>query len=462
VAELILSTDSLNAGRKKINEQLTENARNFNLKANDFIKGLRNGTITKIKLIGDSITVGVGSTGGGEDPNGRIILTMDDGTEKREGYKDSPCWANFFEQYITDKHPTIEFLNNGIGGWAATEDYYYVDQWVGTGNDVIVLMLGTNDRTQNTTKDEFETNYKKFLDYVEANSNQVIVMTASPTLNDFNEDGTQSATFTLTMEEIDEVITKVCAERKIPHISLYREFLKYASYSNTPLDLILQDEGGSHPVDEGYLLMWKIFQEKLGTVRNTYDWNNATIDVEKMRIINNHGGDILLSTPASDFRPRSVTYSLITGSHPDIANFPEGSVGVLVTKVDYNNAYAWQDYHPQSSNNVYKRSQVSGGSTWRSWEPVKDLQSKSGSLITNSSPITDFSSGAVSYSHISSSHSDILNFPEGASGTLLTYRLGNDTYGWQEYDVVNSISKYKRYWNNSTSAWSAWTKISAV
>ena len=262
-----------------LNEELlsykAETATSRNGIRGSFLKRLQAGEVTLIDTIGDSITAGNSATGAGADPVGQLIGT----TGVREAFTTSPCWTNFFRNYIAANYPTITFFNKGIGGFSATsEGVTYRDSWISTNRDVIFVMFGTNDRADATTEAQFFTAIEDFCLQAEANCNTLIVMTAPPTLNDYYEDGTKNPVMNLTMEQIDKVITNVCIKNNWEHISFYREFLQFCTTSNTSLEALLQSSSnplvlaGSHPINPGHLLMWKILQQKLGIVTNTHDW----------------------------------------------------------------------------------------------------------------------------------------------------------------------------------------------
>ena len=108
-----------------------------------------NNDIKTIDLIGDSITVGVGSIGSGENSSGKVIFTdPSSGQVYRDNIKSSRCWANYFEEYINTKYPNIEFMNRGIAGktlrWG--NGVNIKNLWVRE-RDLIFVMLGTNDRS---------------------------------------------------------------------------------------------------------------------------------------------------------------------------------------------------------------------------------------------------------------------------------------------------------------------------
>ena len=70
----------------------------------------------KIKLLGDSITHGVGGTGFVE--NGQLILNA--GSVLRYENTEGMCWANMFKEYIESKFPTCTVKN-----WGTRSESYY-------------------------------------------------------------------------------------------------------------------------------------------------------------------------------------------------------------------------------------------------------------------------------------------------------------------------------------------------
>ena len=110
---------------QEVNAHL-DNITNLNL---SFINVLSNNC--KIKLIGDSITAGVGGKGYAIDSTNRVIIvdTIENQTY-RESNIDFPCWANYLRKYCADNFTGIDFKNNGIGGKSA----YWLCQGISTRN----------------------------------------------------------------------------------------------------------------------------------------------------------------------------------------------------------------------------------------------------------------------------------------------------------------------------------------
>lgn len=68
---------------------------------------LKNGAT--IKLIGDSITAGGGSSDNNRSED--IFLTIGDKEFRRQ--LEQKCWASLFANYISDKFPKCKIINDG-------------------------------------------------------------------------------------------------------------------------------------------------------------------------------------------------------------------------------------------------------------------------------------------------------------------------------------------------------------
>ncbi|MEK5026346.1 GDSL-type esterase/lipase family protein [Paenibacillus sp. FSL M7-1046] len=312
-----------------------------------FLDLLETGQITKIKGSGDSITVGQGAVGHNVPPSNPVIYT--DGTETfREGDYTCRCWVNQFREYI----PGIQFVNAGIGGKSAKWANAHKAHWVEDDEDVVFVMLGTNDRWDSANLEEFKTNLEQFLSYVKARSNLMIVMTATLTLND--SDG-----YYFGRREVDRVISQVCLENCYPHISHYRELLKQTNLKRTQLNSVLETSG-SHPIDGGHKIIWQSLQQALGLIDSTQAWEDASDDGFLVRL---SGWDVTNSTSILDFKIDKLTIHLVPNAHAEVSGFPEGKGGSLMTyKLTEKLTYSYQIYSIYQSNATYKRYWT--GSIW--------------------------------------------------------------------------------------------------
>ena len=105
------------------------------------------GEVRSIRLIGDSITEGVG-TDGHADPfvenTGVVIYDDGQGDVHYEATTEADDWANSFRAYAA-QHGVKSFVNAGVGGAFMHELAENPDAWIREGADVIFVALGTND-----------------------------------------------------------------------------------------------------------------------------------------------------------------------------------------------------------------------------------------------------------------------------------------------------------------------------
>jgi lysophospholipase L1-like esterase len=391
-------------------------------------------TTTKIKLIGDSITEGVGATGHTVPADNPIIF--DNGTEVyREGDYTCRCWANYFREYIGAHYPSINFTNAGIGGkstrWAMTGTNY--QKWVGDNQDLIFVMLGMNDRSLS----DFETNITNFLAYVKAHCNNMIVMIPNPTLND-------NPSLNVEVRTINDTIIKVCQKNGYFYISHYVDMLKYVENSGTPFETLLQTNGGSHPVDEGYLFMWNNMQNKLKFTSDQatfakraktgyYPFNSHTID-----------------TPITDFAYGDTIEQI---SVAIAAGFPEAKPGKLKTyRAKEDTDYSYQMFKVYRSNNMYIRRVEFG--VFKEFVGVGNIELAL-NFASGEKPITAYPWG-ISYSAMQSSSTGVYGLPDNLGGTVVTYRTqATNPYNYQMLYQYSTNFIFSRYVQTDGS-WSAW------
>lgn len=118
------------------------------LKPNARLKAMLDaGEVRSIRLIGDSITEGVG-TDGHADPfvenTGVVIYDDGRGNVHYEATTEADDWANSFRAYA-EQHGVKHFVNAGIGGAFMHELAESPEAWIREGADVIFVALGTND-----------------------------------------------------------------------------------------------------------------------------------------------------------------------------------------------------------------------------------------------------------------------------------------------------------------------------
>lgn len=222
----------------------------------EFMKYIETNDDVRITLIGDSITVGVGSEGHVETVGGRVVYE-DAGKTYYEADDSGDSWANGLKRYFSEHYEHVEVINNGISGMTTKYALNHKEGWIGHDLDVVIVQLGTNDRWACSSVQEFEKYYVELLNYIDAESNRMIVLAPPPTLNDDSPD------YNFGMDDVNQVVLRVARENGYVVFSQYDAIDAYAKENGVPLEELLQKDG-THPQDAGYQVMYLQLYEFLG------------------------------------------------------------------------------------------------------------------------------------------------------------------------------------------------------
>ena len=205
-----------------------------------------------VKIIGDSITQGVGGSGFAQD--GDLILDVGD----TQWYVNSGvCWANMLKEYIESK------FNCTVKNYGTKSESYYsmvntsvdkLSQIIEDSDDLVIMMFGTNDRIHSTDTAHMIVYAKEVIEYILSEGKRLVLMTSIPA--SIADETLPNKNFH--MEDVDMVNTYLAQIYGLQHISIYREFLN----RNIDIDYCLSD--GLHPNDTGYGIMYDIVCRGLG------------------------------------------------------------------------------------------------------------------------------------------------------------------------------------------------------
>ena len=263
---------------------------------NSFIAGIFNGKYKKIKLIGDSITQGVGSsdfnplhslysnyytdvetekangTWSWEKENvntyygdGKVILVSTSNGNTRYYRENSgvKCWGNKFKNYFETKY-NVTVNNWGTRGLSAGQMFTIsgvckdgvtrnmAEQIIEDDDDVIICMFGTNDRGDSIVT--FKEELQAIVDYVKGKNKKLILMSSIPAR-------IEAETETLKMEDVASIICDVAKSNNIEFVSLYKSMSEYLRFSNKTINDVTEDI--LHPNDLGHDLMYRFVLENL-------------------------------------------------------------------------------------------------------------------------------------------------------------------------------------------------------
>lgn len=207
----------------------------------------------KIKLLGDSITHGQGGTGFLQDGD-TIPCVVGSTTWKMNtnGY----CWANNFKKYMEEKF-CCTVKNYGCAGLTSGGLLTNIHTLIEDDDDIIIIMIGTNDRSSLYIKDLLRKRIINIYNYITNYGKKVIFMANIPSSIKNEESQT-----VIHMEDINNIIMGACSSLGIEYISLYNDFIDYCENTGVTIDSLLVD--GLHPNDKGYDVMLNIILKRLG------------------------------------------------------------------------------------------------------------------------------------------------------------------------------------------------------
>lgn len=215
-----------------------------------------------IKLLGDSITHGVG--GSGFEMNGGEITC---GVRRNpDGY----CWAKTFKEHMEETYDCT-VINNGIGGITIEFIIEHFLELVDRQDDLIICTVGTNNRHQyhaDGPKRTYEQQCQRFYDNIfklhdmltDAGKDFILIANIPAAASD-EQDG-EAFWRIMHMNDINDLYKKAHAVLNFPFISLYDRFHAYCEKHGRTVDSLLID--GLHPNDTGYDVMYELLMEALG------------------------------------------------------------------------------------------------------------------------------------------------------------------------------------------------------
>lgn len=216
----------------------------------------------RIKLLGDSITHGVGGSG-----------FVQDGEPITAGFARNSsgfCWANLFRDYMEAQYD-CKVINNACTGTDIEFILHHFDELVEKNDDIIICTIGTNNRHQyfntgekHTKREHMEQFYRNILALYtkfQVAEKDVIFIANIPTSIANEQDG-QDYWRIIHMNDIHDLYRKASVECGFPMISFYTAFHAYCEEHNIVMDTLLADE--AHPNDEGYRIMFRLLMRELG------------------------------------------------------------------------------------------------------------------------------------------------------------------------------------------------------
>ena len=215
----------------------------------------------QIKLLGDSITHGVGGTG-----------FLQNGYSFVKGFARNPdgyCWSNKFKKYMEEKYDCSVIINACTG----TDIQFIMSNFgklVDKEDDLFICTIGTNnrhfsfDQGDKPTREEhgtlFYNNVIKLYNMFKESGKDAIFVANIPASSANEQDG-DGYWRILHMDDINAIYKKACEKLDFPFISFYDLFTDYCESNGVTVDSLLCD--GLHPNDRGYDVMFDLIVKEL-------------------------------------------------------------------------------------------------------------------------------------------------------------------------------------------------------
>lgn len=214
----------------------------------------------KIKIIGDSIAAGAGSSMSYKTEE---LIFEEDGTKFFRRVAPNSWWG-LLEQYLRDNYITCTVENKGCGGAFSYQINKYLNTLISSDDKLIFILMGLNDRKRTNGMEELKTNCECVVDQLISKGKIVVLLTPTPSVQS-NEYYPNRIHHT---DEVVGILRDIANSRKILLVDNYKYIMEYLAKNQLMIDDIIYGEGcgndGLHPSD---CVQKLIFQNLIETLR---------------------------------------------------------------------------------------------------------------------------------------------------------------------------------------------------
>ncbi len=213
----------------------------------------------RIKIIGDSIAAGAGSTQSYKTDH----LIFED-TKKYYRRVSPNSWWGLLETYLHKINFTLAVVNNGCGGAYSYQIKEHLETLVSYEDDIVFVLLGLNDRKRIDGLKELKENLENIIERLVSWKKTIVILTPNPSVhsNEYYENRIYHT------NQIVEILKEVAVNKGVLFIDNYQFILDYLTEHNQKIDdIIFNADGGGdglHPSDFVQKLMFKNIISKLG------------------------------------------------------------------------------------------------------------------------------------------------------------------------------------------------------
>ncbi|MDF2544402.1 MAG: hypothetical protein K0S47_4120, partial [Herbinix sp.] len=166
-------------------------------------------------------------------------------------------WWGRFQAYLIEKFPGCTVTNNGCGGIYSYQVRENLDKLYQEDDDIIIILLGTNDRKRQNGMKELHENLSYLVKRLKDSDKQIILITPNPSTatNESYENRLYH------IEDVAIVISQVALDEQVLLVNNYKKIQDYLKLTGKRMDDIIYGENcsndGLHPSDYVQSLMYR-------------------------------------------------------------------------------------------------------------------------------------------------------------------------------------------------------------
>lgn len=214
----------------------------------------------KIKIIGDSIAAGGGSS---MSYRTEELILEDDGNKYFRRVAPNSWWG-LLKKYLQDNYKACTIENYGCGGAYSYQINKYLDTLITSDDNLVLILMGLNDRKLLNGMEELRTNCECVVDKLVSKGKIVVILTPTPSVHS-NEYYPNRIYHT---DNVVSILRDIADSKKILLIDNYKFVMEYLKNNQLNIDDVIFGEGcgndGLHPSDYVQKL---IFQNLIQTLQ---------------------------------------------------------------------------------------------------------------------------------------------------------------------------------------------------
>ncbi|WP_373711124.1 SGNH/GDSL hydrolase family protein [Jeotgalibaca porci] len=214
----------------------------------------------KIKIIGDSVAAGAGSSMSYETEE---LMFEEDGTKYFRRVAPNSWWG-LLEQYLHNNYITCTVENKGCGGAFSYQINKYLDTLISSDDNLVFVLMGLNDRKRKNGMGELKANCECVVDQLIRKGKMVVLLTPTPSVHS-NEYYPNRIYHT---DEVVGILRDIADSKNFLLVDNYKYITEHLAKNQLVIDDVIYGEGcindGLHPSDYVQKL---IFQNLIETLQ---------------------------------------------------------------------------------------------------------------------------------------------------------------------------------------------------